>query len=104
MGGPNLFLLILLILTYPNLSHLSQWSKFPDGTQAHRRSIMSRCRAPAPPFESEPLPRTGSTVRELAATEHRLCRSRAGRRAQGFASGRPKGSHGRAGCPEERKG
>ena len=30
MGGPNLILLILLILTYPNLSHLSQWSKFPD--------------------------------------------------------------------------
>ena len=31
MGGANLILLILLILTYPNLSHLSQWSKFPDG-------------------------------------------------------------------------
>ena len=30
MGGPKLILLILLILTYPNLSHLSQWSKFPD--------------------------------------------------------------------------
>jgi hypothetical protein len=30
MGGSNLILLILVILTYPNLSHLSQWSKFPD--------------------------------------------------------------------------
>ena len=31
MGGPNLILLILRILLYPNLSHISQWSKFPDG-------------------------------------------------------------------------
>ena len=30
MGGPNLILLILRILPYPNLSHISQWSKFPD--------------------------------------------------------------------------
>jgi hypothetical protein len=30
MGGANLILLILFILIYPNLSHLSQWSKFPD--------------------------------------------------------------------------
>jgi hypothetical protein len=34
MGGPNLILLILFILTYPNLSRLSQWSKFPDGVDA----------------------------------------------------------------------
>jgi hypothetical protein len=36
MGGANLILLILLILTYPNLSHLSQWSKFPDGVHTAR--------------------------------------------------------------------
>ena len=34
MGGPKLILLILFILTYPNLSHLSQWSKFPDAAPA----------------------------------------------------------------------
>ena len=40
MGGPKLILLILLILTYPNLSHLSQWSKFPDVQVA--RSVRNR--------------------------------------------------------------
>jgi hypothetical protein len=39
MGGPNLILLILFILTYPNLSHLSQWSKFPDGFRSGSSEI-----------------------------------------------------------------
>ena len=39
MGGPNLILLILHILTYPNLSHLSQWSKFPDVKQRDRDDL-----------------------------------------------------------------
>jgi hypothetical protein len=38
MGGPSLILLILLILNYPNLSYLSQWSKFPD--EVHQPGVI----------------------------------------------------------------
>jgi hypothetical protein len=65
MGGPHLILLILFILIYPNLSHLSQWSKFPDVPQSSPLTYPPRLAAASASSTSRP----GGTVGWLSSLE-----------------------------------